>query len=47
MTRYRSKEDEGYRKVIRRLQAPYEKLVKEKSREDKMRELFEDRIQGQ
>jgi hypothetical protein len=47
MTRYRSKEDEGYRKVVRRLQAPCEKLSNEKSREDEMRKLYEERTQGQ
>ncbi|KAH8759106.1 hypothetical protein F5882DRAFT_444194 [Hyaloscypha sp. PMI_1271] len=46
MTRYSSKEDEGYRKVVRRLQAPCEKLSMEKSREDKMRVLYEERTQA-
>ncbi|KAE8446919.1 hypothetical protein EG329_011550 [Mollisiaceae sp. DMI_Dod_QoI] len=45
MTRYHSKEDEGYRKVVRRLQAPCEKLFREKSREDKMRRLYEERTE--
>ena len=46
MTRYRNREDEGYRKVVRRLQAPCEKLLKDMSREAEMRKLYEERVPG-